>query len=131
MGVAPAGHNEALHTSAFANDKPAIWRKCRPAFTNEFLFRGIRRGKKPGKARCEIVENRPVRLDWWWLPLKRIQARINAKRGAFPAAKQQAVVPYATVKSEFRDTKARQIGREAGHRHGNKILVPDRNYRQL
>ena len=41
----------------------------------------------------------------------------------FPTTQQKAPVAHAAVESEFRDTEARQIWREAGHRDGDEIFV--------
>ena len=75
--VAATGHDETLYATAFADDKPAVWRKGRPPFADKALFRSARARKESRETFFEAIENLPVGFDRRGRPPDRIAARIK------------------------------------------------------
>ena len=63
MSIATAGHDEARHPAAFADDEAAIRRKRGPTFADAPFFRATRRWEKTVEAFLKAVEHRPVGRD--------------------------------------------------------------------
>ena len=116
MRVAPAGHDEALHTTTLADDKPAVRRERRPAFADKILVRAFCSGNKSREAFLKTVEHLPIGLDRRRFAAQRKTARVQVQRSWFPAAQQQSTVAHAAVEGHFRNAEARQLGRKAVHR---------------
>src|SRR5258706_415391 len=127
MGVAAAGHHESFDAAALTDDETSVRCEGWPAFPDPFFLRPAGGWKQPPETFREIVQDRPVRRNLRRSAAERISTRISVKRSWFPAAQKQSAVAHSSVKSQLWNAEAGQVGREAVHRHGDKILVTHRH----